>query len=226
MKKKSPRSAKSRASATASNQRVVNFVARLPRAPWDHPLLHDSRRRRAISRDELQRFAYDFYQRFLPFFTNQAEGSLESAVDIDLTARMRQKLGLAYLFEHKIRLNETYFAKDPSLLPYTLFHEMTHLWLYDCLLDPGHTRRFYNKMAEFEQTGLPVDPDVHIHTRVAPEGKYVYSCPNCKNRWYLRDRLRYSIYCGHCFDRDGVEYYAKRVRTPKPSPAREKDTAA
>jgi 3-dehydroquinate synthase len=95
------------------------------------------------------------------------------------------------------------------------------------LLDPGHTRRFYNKMAEFDRTGLPVDPDVHIHTRVAPEGKYVYSCPNCKNRWYLRDRLRYSIYCGHCYDREGIEYYAKRLKTVSRAPvATDSDTAA
>jgi predicted SprT family Zn-dependent metalloprotease len=228
MKKKSPRSAKSRASATAGRDRVVSFTARRVRAEWSHPLLQPAKARKAIEREELLAFARDFYFRFLPFFTDQAEGSLESEVEIELTSRMRQKLGLAYLFEHKIRLNEAYFASDPSLLPYTLFHEMTHLWLYDCLYDPGHTRRFYNKMAEFEQTGLPIDPDVHIHTRVAPEGKHVYSCPNCKNRWYLRDRLTYSIYCGHCFDREGVEYYAKRVRTParSPSPTRDRETAA
>ncbi len=166
-----------------------------------------------MSRDQLVVLAYDYYLRFLPFFQDQAEGTIEAGVEIEFTQRMRQKLGLAYLFEHKIRLNQSYFAKDPSLLPYTLFHEMTHLWLYDCLLDPGHTRRFYNKMHEFESTGLPIDPDVHIHVRVAPEGKYVYSCPNCKNRWYLRDRLNYSIYCGHCFDKEGVEYYAKRLKT-------------
>lgn len=182
---------------------------------WFHPLLEKplGRKPRPISKDQLIELAHDFYLRFLPFFEDQPEGSIEDGVCVEFTQRMRQKLGLAYLFEHKIRLNQAYFAKDPSLLPYTLFHEMTHLWLYDCLLDPGHTRRFYNKMQEFESTGLCIDPDVHIHVRVAPEGKYVYSCPNCKNRWYLRDRLTYSIYCGHCFDKEGVEYYAKRLKT-------------
>lgn len=225
MKKKSPRMTKTRSGAAS----VVNFTARRVKSAWSHPLLATPRRRRPIERAELLAFAQDFFQRFLPFFTDQAEGSIDAdIVDLDLTSRMRQKLGLAYLFEHKIRLNESYFAKDPSLLPYTLFHEMTHLWLYDCLLDPGHTRRFYNKMDEFEQTGLPVDPDVHIHTRVAPEGKFVYCCPNCKNRWYLRDRLGYAIYCGHCFDREGIEYYAKRVRNPGRSqaPTRDEDSAA
>lgn len=228
MKKKSPRTAKSRASTSVNRDSVVRFAPRRARAPWHHPLLTAEKGRGGIDRAELLAFARDFYVRFMPFFTEQEEGSLVSPVEIELTTRMRQKLGLAYLFEHKIRLNETYFAKDPSLLPYTLFHEMTHLWLYDCLLDPGHTRRFYNKMAEFERTGLPIDPDVHIHTRVAPEGKFVYSCPNCKNRWYLRDRLRYSIYCGHCFDREGIEYYAKRVRilARSPAPTRDRDTAA
>lgn len=219
MKKKNARPASSPSTA----------IARAPRRPtfhvepeWFHPLLLEPKNKsRALSKEELRDFAYDYYDRFLPFFTGQPEGSLEFELEIEFTVRMRQKLGLAYLFEHKIRLNQAYFAEDPSLLPYTLFHEMTHLWLYDCLLDPGHTRRFYNKMAEFESTGLPVDPDVHIHTRVAAEGKFVYTCPNCKNRWYLRDRLRYAIYCGHCFDKDGVEYYAKRLKTPSRHDARE-----
>ena len=206
-------------------------AVRSPRRPtfhvapeWFHPLLLQPKNKRTVlTREELGEFAYDYYDRFLPFFTNQEEGSLEAEVGVEFTVRMRQKLGLAYLFEHKIRLNQAYFAEDPSLLPYTLFHEMAHLWLYDCLLDPGHTRRFYNKMAEFESTGLPIDPDVHIHTRVAPEGKFVYTCPNCRNRWYLHDRLRYAIYCGHCFDKEGVEYYAKRLKTPSRPDAREPD---
>ena len=181
-----------------------------------------------LSSDELRNLAYDCYYQFLPHFKSQPEGSLTGQVGIEFSSRMRQKLGLAYLFEHKIRLNLDYFSADPALLPYTLFHEMTHLWLYDCMLDPGHTQRFYKKMSEFESTGLPVDPDVHIHSRVAAEGKFVYSCPNCKNRWYLRDRLSYSIYCGHCFDKDGVEYFAKRIKTPVRNEliASDSDTAA
>lgn len=162
-----------------------------------------------LSREQLVAIANKYYDYFLPFFTNQPEGSLVKKVEFIFTKRMRQKLGLAYLFEHKIRLNQIYFAKDPRLLPYTLFHELTHLWLYDCLLDPGHTQRFYKKMSEFASTGLPIDNEVHIHTRIAIEGKHVYSCPNCKNRWYLRERLNYTIYCGHCFDKEGVEYFAE-----------------
>jgi predicted SprT family Zn-dependent metalloprotease len=232
MKKKNSRPVRSQA-ALPETKETPPRTSRPLRAvapQWSHPLVASPKpKRRPQAGESLQAFAYDFYLRFLPFFRDQPEGSLSPSVEIEFTTRMRQKLGLAYLFEHKIRLNQSYFAKDPSLLPYTLFHEMTHLWLYDCQLDPGHTRRFYNKMREFESTGLPVDPDVHIHTRVAPEGKYVYSCPNCKNRWYLRDRLRYSIYCGHCFDREGVEYYAKRLKVlsrPEAAQATDSDTAA
>jgi predicted SprT family Zn-dependent metalloprotease len=172
-------------------------------------------RRKILTGEELAALAESYLEMFLPYFTNQKEGSINPDITLQLSAKMKQKLGLAFLFEHKIRLNFSYFRKDPSLLPYTLFHEMTHIWLYDCMLDPGHTQRFYNKMAEFQATGLAVDPDVHVHRRIAPEGKFVYICPNCSNRWFMRDRLKYSIYCGHCFDREGIEYIARRLRTPK-----------
>ena len=174
-----------------------------------------SGKRKILSEEELATLAESYLEMFLPYFTNQKEGSINPDITLQLSAKMKQKLGLAFLFEHKIRLNFSYFRKDPSLLPYTLFHEMTHIWLYDCMLDPGHTQRFYNKMAEFQATGLAVDPDVHVHRRIAPEGKFVYICPNCSNRWFMRDRLKYSIYCGHCFDREGIEYIARRLRSPK-----------
>ena len=168
-----------------------------------------------MSEEDLLKLAWAYFEAFLPYFVDQPEGSIEARrVTIAFTARMRQKLALAYLFEHRIRLNRVYFAKDPSLLPYTLFHEMTHIWLYDCHLDPGHTRRFYNKMKQFEQTGLPKDPEVYIHTRVASEARYVYSCPNCKNRWYVKEQLGYTMFCGHCFDREGVEYFAQPTSSP------------
>jgi hypothetical protein len=173
---------------------------------WAHPLLSTKKKTR-LELKALQEFAYDYYLRFLPFFKDQPEGTILPGVVVEFTKKMRQKLGLALLFEHKIRLNEHYFAEDPRLLPYTLFHEMTHIWLYNCLLDPGHTRRFYNKMTEFESTGLPIDPSVHIHGRMSPEAKFVYKCPNCLNRWYLRDKLSGKIFCGHCFDREKNEYY-------------------
>lgn len=182
---------------------------------WFHPIMNLKGSGTTVTREDLRNLAYHYFDRFLPFFTNQPEGSICPKIDIDFTLRMRQRLGLAYLFEHKLRLNQSYFAEDPRLLPYTLFHELTHLWLYDCLLDPGHTQRFYKKMKDFEATGLPIDKEVHIHTRLAPEGQYVYSCPNCQNRWYLRDKLKQAIFCGYCFDRDGVEHYAQALKTKK-----------
>lgn len=175
---------------------------------------------------QLTTLAETYLEMFLPFFTDQREGSINPQVQLQFSSKMRQKLGLAYLFEHKIRLNLSYFRQDPSLLPYTLFHEMTHIWLYDCMFDPGHTHRFYNKMAEFQITGLSIDPDVYVHRRIASEGKFVYICPNCSNRWYMRERLKHSIYCGHCHDREGVEYFARRQKPDSGRPSRDIDSAA
>jgi predicted SprT family Zn-dependent metalloprotease len=161
----------------------------------------------------LQEFAEESFERLLPFFLHQKEGSIVPNIKVELSKKMEQKIGLSYLFERVIRLNLKHFSNNPSHLPYTLFHEMTHVWLYDCDLDPNHTWRFYRKMEEFSICGLPVDPAVHIHTRVAAEAKCVYSCPNCENRWYLRSKLRYPIYCGPCYDANGVEHYANLRKT-------------
>ena len=199
--------------AKSLSSRHTAVDPRRMKSRWFHPLLVKPTDRKRITTAELDELAGYYFKRFLPFFRNRPEGSLADGVVIEFTRKMRQKLGLAYLFEHKIRLNEAYFAEDPALLPYTLFHEMTHLWLYDCMFDPGHTHRFYRKMNEFNQTGLPLDPDVHIHTRVAAESKFVYVCPNCRNRWYVREKLSHSIYCGHCFERDSVEFYADLMPT-------------
>lgn len=185
---------------------------------WQHPLLliTPGRLTRELTKKELQAYAYDYFMRFLPFFRHRPEGSLAPGVTIEFTRKMRQKLGLAFLFEHKIKLNQTYFTREPALLPYTLFHEMTHIWLYDCGFDPGHTKRFYRKMSEFSETGLPVDPDVHIHRRVASEAKFIYMCPNCRNRWYLREQTRYRIYCGYCHAKHKVEIFAELL-TQRPN---------
>jgi len=176
---------------------------------WRHPYLSQNQERIYLSKFELRKFAYEYYLKFLPFFRNQPEGCIETQVRIDVSRRLKSKLGLAYLFEKKIILNEDYFAQDPKWLPYTLFHEMVHVWLYSCYLDPGHTSRFYRKMAEFKSTGLPIDSEMHIHDRLNPESNFVYCCPNCGNRWYLREVISYSIFCGQCYDSDGVEHFAK-----------------
>ena len=191
---------------------IVHWRPSAIRPQWYHPLLERTDPLiKPLSSTELQAFAYDYFLRFLPFFRGQAEGSISAGTTIELTRRMKQKLGLAFLFEHKIRLNEVYFARDPALLPYTLFHEMIHLWLYDCFTDPGHTKRFYLKMEEFTATGLPIDNTVHIHSRLVAESKYIYQCPNCTNRWYLREQLSPRTYCGHCFDKLGAEHLPVRM---------------
>ncbi len=159
-----------------------------------------STKKKPLSRDELTHFAESYFEQFLFFFTDQREGSLDPRTKIEFSSRMKSKMGLTYLFEQKIRLNRNYFAYHPEMIPYTLYHEMTHLWLYNCRLDPGHTRRFYEKMAEFKNTGCPVDPKVHIHKRFIPEAKFIYFCENCGNRWYIRDKIKTQIYCGLCFD--------------------------
>jgi predicted SprT family Zn-dependent metalloprotease len=135
---------------------------------------------------------------------------------------MRNKVGLAVLFENKIRLSLTYFQANPQFLPYTIFHEMTHLWLYHSGFDPGHTKRFYEKMAEFEHTGYQIDPEVHVHTRLAAEGRYVYICNNCENRWHLKEELDHNIYCALCFKREGIEHYATLTPEQNASPSKPK----
>ena len=99
---------------------------------WFHNLLLHNQSDPLIPKDELRSFAYFYFIKFLPFFRNQIEGSIEKGISIEVSKRMKSKLGLAYMFEQKIILNEEYFSQYPQLLPYTLFHEMTHLWLYSC----------------------------------------------------------------------------------------------
>ena len=164
-----------------------------------------------FDREDLELLADYFYTLFLPRFTHQAGGSIQEGTRFEFSKRMKLRVGLAMLFENKVRLSESYFAEHPHFLPYTIFHEMTHLWLYHSGHDPGHTRRFYIKMEEFKQTGYLVDPEVHIHTRLAPDSKYVYICNNCENRWHVKDPLDHNIYCGLCWKKERVEHYASLV---------------
>jgi predicted SprT family Zn-dependent metalloprotease len=169
-----------------------------------------------FEKEDLELLADYFYEQFAPrFLTNRKDGALPNS-KIEFSRRMKNKIGLAVLFENKIRLNLAYFAVNPQFLPYAIFHEMTHLWLYHLGYDPGHTKRFYQKMLEFEQTGYRVDPEVHIHTRLAVEGNYVYICKNCKNRWHLKEALDHEMYCALCFRKSGIEHYAKLARNQHP----------
>jgi predicted SprT family Zn-dependent metalloprotease len=161
-----------------------------------------------FEREDLELLADYFYELFLPKFIGQPEGDLRHGTIIEMSKKMTSKIGLALLFENKIRLSESYFLEHPHYLPYAVFHEMCHLWLYHCGFDPGHTRRFYKKMEAFTSTGYLVDPEVHVHTRLAPEGKYIYLCTNCDNRWHLREPLKHEIFCGLCWKQEGAMYYA------------------
>ncbi len=161
-----------------------------------------------FEKEDLELLADYFFELFSPRFSNSGSDNNRQATTIEFSNKMKNKVGLAILFENKIRLSLSYFANAPQLLPYTIFHEMTHLWLYQSGFDPGHTKRFYQKMLEFEQTGYQIDPEVHVHTRLAAEGGYVYICSNCENRWHLKEELRHNIYCALCYRKNGVEYYA------------------
>jgi predicted SprT family Zn-dependent metalloprotease len=161
-----------------------------------------------FEKEDLELLADYFFERFLPRFSGDAGPGLKPGTIIEFSGRMKNKVGLAVLFENKIRLSLNYFLANIQFLPYTIFHEMTHLWLYHLGFDPGHTRRFYQKMLEFSDTGYLIDPEVHVHTRLAAEGRYVYICKNCENRWHLKDELQHNIYCALCFKKSGVEHYA------------------
>lgn len=200
--------------ATLEPTTRLTFDRAAVKPQWDHPFLGLRRLdgSAALTRDELESLGYHYYLRFLPLFRKQPEGSLPDGVFVEFTTRMKHVLGQANLFENRVRLNERYFAREPALLPYTLFHELIHLWLYNCFLDPGHTERFYRKMDTFRATGLPMDHGVYIHQRPHPDGKYVSLCPNCNNRWHAQRPQKRVMFCGYCFDREGVRYYPRPVK--------------
>ncbi len=183
-------------------------------AEWYHPYFDQEWGGIEISGKEMQVFAYSYYLRFLLFFQNQAEGSISPGVELEFSGRLKNKLGMAHLFESKITLNSRYFMRDPRLLPYTLFHELVHLWLYDCFLDPGHTWRFYDKMRTFESTGLPVDSEVHIHKRKQSESKFILLCSSCRQRWFLNKLPKKYGYCGSCYGIHRRKWLLKPFRNP------------
>ncbi len=169
------------------------------RPQWSHPfLLRNFSVNQELSLEHLQSFAYAYYLKFLPYFQNQAEGDLKGSVNIEFSHRLKRKLGTADLHDRIITLNQNYFSNTPHLLPYTMFHEIIHIWLYDCDIDPGHTKRFYKKMAEFSETGLPLDTKVHIHIRAIAEGGLMYRCPSCNYKWFTSKKLGKNTVCDSC----------------------------
>lgn len=130
----------------------------------------------------------------------------ELSASIEFNKSLGKKLGVTFLFDRIIFLNFNYFRKHPERLPYTLFHEMTHLWLYESFYDPNHTARFYKKMNEFQKTHYPIDSEVKNLRFFEKEAEHLYQCPHCSHRWYLHNPLTYSMYCGPCYDRQGVKF--------------------
>jgi predicted SprT family Zn-dependent metalloprotease len=163
----------------------------------------------------LRKYALHYFLWFLPFFRNQPEGSMRFGVDIQLSSRMKSSLGEADLFHGLIRLNSKYFLCNSEMLPYTLFHEMVHLWLYDCERDPAHTRKFYEKMDSFELLGLPIDHKVHIHKRQVNDGQFVYKCAGCQFKWFHRSKAKYAAICGFCEKHQGQKIWVKLVSSPR-----------
>lgn len=177
---------------------------------WFHPILTiKPNKKTKVYLKDLENMAYDYYVKFMPFFKGLPDGDFKPGVIIEFSTKMQKQLGASLLFERKIRLNQKYFSKDPRLLPYTLFHEMVHIWLYDNNYDPSHTNRFYNKLNEFRQTGLPIDSNVYVHSKIKKEARYVYICPNCLNRWYTNIIYSDQMYCEFCFTKTNQKFITK-----------------
>ena len=197
-------------SSTSKTEESTSNLSSMIPPQWDHPYLHENR---TFTLSELQSFSYDYYIKFSPFFKNQPQGSIQGNVAIIFSSKMSSGLGLADIFSRTIKLNASYFSKDPTLIPYTLFHELTHIWLYDCYKDPSHTASFYQKMKEFNSTLLPVDHKVHIHSRLVKDAKFIYICPNCNRRWFS-NKITKHIYCGACKENFDLEFEPKFYKNP------------
>ena len=188
---------------------MLHFVSQEPfgygvstfrRAAMETPMKEESRLKTLALNNYLGKVFDDLKLRF----HHTPIKSIQSVeVSLEFTRKLGRKLGLTFLFDRKIYLNFNYFQRFPERLPYTLFHEMTHLWLYDSFYDPNHTARFYQKMHEFHGTKYPVDKEVKNPRFFAKEAEYIYQCPQCANRWHLHETLTYSMYCGPCYDRLG-----------------------
>lgn len=155
----------------------------------------------------LQDYVIKIFEELKLRFVNNPVHSIPLGIPtFEFTKKLRSKLGITLLFDRKIFLNECYFSLYPERLPYTLYHELTHLWLYDSFYDPNHTPRFYKKMREFYRTRYPIDLEVKNQGFLEKEAKLIYQCPRCHHRWHLHEPLTYSMYCGPCFDRHGTSF--------------------
>ena len=91
-------------------------------------------------------------------------------VSLQLSVRQVRAVGMCYPEKRKIVLNQNYFLKNPQYLPYTLYHELVHLFLFDAGRPWGHTKEFYLLMEDFPVHKHPLDPNVHIHEQRAHAG--------------------------------------------------------
>jgi predicted SprT family Zn-dependent metalloprotease len=94
-------------------------------------------------------------------------------VEFALSGRMERALGLCYPTKRLIKINSSYFASRLVFLPYTVFHELIHLFLYDLNHPWGHTAEFYALMECFPLEKYMKDPNVHIHEKQEERGKKV-----------------------------------------------------
>ena len=133
----------------------------------------DREARRVALRNQMQMRFFEFAPRLarrLTFEELRARPRVLKDVVLDLSSRMGNTLGMCYPERRRIALNEEYFLRDPRYLPFTLHHEMVHMFLWDAGRDWGHTREFYALMEEFPAERYPVDPNVHVHARQARAG--------------------------------------------------------
>jgi predicted SprT family Zn-dependent metalloprotease len=133
----------------------------------------DIETRRIQLRNQMQMRFFDFSPRLTRRLTCEellANPRALKDVTLNLSPRMGNTLGMCYPERRRIALNEDYFLREPRYLPYTLHHEMVHLFLWDAGRDWGHTREFYALMEEFPADLYPADPNVHVHARQARAG--------------------------------------------------------
>ena len=103
-------------------------------------------------------------------------------VEFRLSGRMERALGLCYPTKRLIKINVSYFSERVAFLPYTVFHELVHLFLYDLGRPWGHTAEFYSLMECFPVERYMKDPNVHIHEKQEQKGRAVNARHDAEGR--------------------------------------------
>lgn len=94
-------------------------------------------------------------------------------VSVEFSERLGDALGICYPEDRVIRLSASYFSRYARLLPYTLYHEMVHQFLFDIKRPWSHNEQFYYLMELFPRA-YEVDRNVHIHMRSAEKGRRIW----------------------------------------------------